>query len=209
MRDPVQPRAQRARRSDAQRSGAPEEDQEGGLEGVLGRVLVAEHLPADGENHRPMAGQNRLERGLGRLIPLVRASLEQVAVGQPDGTPCAEETPEVPLEVSRRCARHDLPSAQESTVPIFLFPTCGRRNTPFSSHRSGVAFASRTKKSNPPANSRTELSATFRIHQQSRRGSAVGVGPEIGSSGSLLGARRHPVANFLANERPVGASKGM
>ena len=32
---------------------------------------VAEHLPADGQDHRPMAGQDRLEGGLRRLIPPV------------------------------------------------------------------------------------------------------------------------------------------
>ena len=81
----MQPRAQRARLADAQRSGTADQDQERGLEGVLGRVRVAEHLPADGQDHRSMAGQDRLERGLGRLIPPVRESLEQLAVGQPDG----------------------------------------------------------------------------------------------------------------------------
>jgi hypothetical protein len=38
-------------------------------------------LPADGQDHRAMAGQERLEGGLRRLIPPVCESLEQLAVG--------------------------------------------------------------------------------------------------------------------------------
>ena len=84
-----------------------------------------------------MAGQDRLEGGLRRLIPPVRESLEQLAVGQPDGAARAEEPAEVPPEVSRRCARHDLPSAREPTLLILLFPMAGRRNTLFSGLQNG------------------------------------------------------------------------
>src|SRR5213076_2553202 len=50
---------------------------------------------------------------------------------QADGAAGAEELTEVPLEVSRRCARHDPPSAREPTVLILLFPMSSRRNTLF------------------------------------------------------------------------------
>jgi hypothetical protein len=81
-------------------------------------VCVAEHLSADGQDHRPMAGQDGLEGILGRLIPPVHESPEQLAISQADGAAGAEEPTEVPPKVPHRCAGHVLPSAREPTLLI-------------------------------------------------------------------------------------------
>src|SRR5262245_40906950 len=78
IRDAVQPRAQRTGLSDSQRTCALNQDQEGGLEGILGRVRFAEQLPANGQDQRAMAGEEGLEGSLSRLITSLRESLEQI-----------------------------------------------------------------------------------------------------------------------------------
>ena len=81
----------------------PGQDEEGGLRGVLGLVLVAEDLAADAEDHRPMPLDQRREGGLGRrLARLVGEPAEELAVGQARGRPVAEERRDVP-ECGRCC----------------------------------------------------------------------------------------------------------
>ncbi len=110
----MQPRAQRAGVAQPQRARTPHQDQEGGLERVLGGVAVAEDLAADRQHGRPVAGQDRLEGRLGLLgtppIPTRRREpLEELAVAQPDRAAGAEELPQVPAHVARRSARHARP----------------------------------------------------------------------------------------------------
>ncbi len=49
----------------AERRGLPGQDEEGSLESVLGKVVVAQELPADVQDHRPVAGHQRGEGVLG------------------------------------------------------------------------------------------------------------------------------------------------
>ena len=73
----------------AHRPGAAEQDHEGGLERILGRVHVAEHLLANRQNHRPVACQDGLESGLGRLIsPRAKRSSSSLSLS-PTGVPAA------------------------------------------------------------------------------------------------------------------------
>ena len=65
IRDLAQPAAQDLALAD--RAGSTGQDQEGGLERILDLVRVAEHAPADAQDHRPVAQDQRLEGGLGRL----------------------------------------------------------------------------------------------------------------------------------------------
>ena len=58
----VKPVAQDGARGE--RSGLAGQDEEGGLEGVLGVGLVAQHGPADVEHHRPVPVQQGVEGGL-------------------------------------------------------------------------------------------------------------------------------------------------
>ena len=48
----------------AERAGLAGQDEEGGLEGVLGELVVAQELSADAQDHRAMAGNQRGEGGL-------------------------------------------------------------------------------------------------------------------------------------------------
>jgi hypothetical protein len=56
------------------------EDGEGGLEGVLGGVVVAQNGPANAVDHRPVPPHQRLE---GRLVAPGRKGVQAVAVGRP------------------------------------------------------------------------------------------------------------------------------
>ncbi len=91
--DAVEPGPERIRVAD--RSGPSRQDEEDGLEGVLGMVVIAQELAADAEHHRPVAGHDGGEGGLvdrlaGRCDPL-----EQFAVGEPRGRTAREERPEL------------------------------------------------------------------------------------------------------------------
>ncbi len=68
------------------RSGLAHEDQEGGLEGVVGVVRVAQELPADAQDHGPMSFNQDREGGLGgrRIVPR-QEPLEELAIGQRAG----------------------------------------------------------------------------------------------------------------------------
>ena len=62
--DPVEPACRRVLTPD--RARPPGEDEEGRLEGVLGLVSVAEHAPADAEDHRSVAEDQHPE---GSFLP--------------------------------------------------------------------------------------------------------------------------------------------
>src|SRR5262249_1715282 len=69
-----------------------EENQESGLEGVLGIVRMPQHPPADGQHHRSMPPQQRLER---RLVALAHQSIEKLAgrqASQGSATEALEDT---------------------------------------------------------------------------------------------------------------------
>ena len=91
----------------AQRPGLFVQDEEDGLEGVLGLVPVAEELPADAQNHRPVAGDKRGESRLAGLIATGRDPLDQLPVGEPGRRTALEERPEI---TGQRCHRHVRPS---------------------------------------------------------------------------------------------------
>ena len=93
--------------------GPADEDEERGLEGVLGVVLVAQDRAADAEDHRPVPLDQGREGRPGRLVPVpvpVRTAGEpaqQLAVGQPARRARVEERPDV-LEYS---------SARDASIP--------------------------------------------------------------------------------------------
>src|SRR5262249_22190230 len=62
----------------ADRAGLPGQEEEGGLEGVLGILLLAQGAAADAQHHRPVPPQQRLER---RLVVPGQEGVEQVTVG--------------------------------------------------------------------------------------------------------------------------------
>jgi hypothetical protein len=71
----VQPAGQRV--GLAYRSGLSSEDEEGGLEGVLGVGLVAQDAAADVQDHRAVPPQEGRES---RLVPLAEEPPEQFLV---------------------------------------------------------------------------------------------------------------------------------
>ena len=63
------------------------QDQERGLEGILGVVGVAQDVAADIEDHRPMPCHQRLECRLGGLAAPSEESIQELGVGEVPGHP--------------------------------------------------------------------------------------------------------------------------
>jgi hypothetical protein len=76
----------------AERAGLPGQDEEGGLEGVLGELVVAHELSADAQDHRAMAGN---QRGEGGLVSPPDEPLEELAVGETRERTVLEERAEL------------------------------------------------------------------------------------------------------------------
>ena len=81
----VQPVAHQLALADGSRLTS--QDQEGGLEGVLGVLLVAEHAPAHPQHHRPVPLH---EAGEGAVVPVGGEVVQQLAVG---AVPCGRQLP--------------------------------------------------------------------------------------------------------------------
>ena len=112
MRHAVQPRAEPVRLP--QRPGLAGEEQEGGLEGVLGVVRVAEHLTADAQDQGPMPLQ---ERDKGRLVPLRDELLQQAAVALLVRSRRTGQVAEIAKNARQRLTCHE-PSPRR---PSFLY----------------------------------------------------------------------------------------
>ena len=126
----------------AQRPGLVGQDEEDGLEGVLGQVLVAEDLPADAQNHWSVAGDERGEGGLAGLIATGREPLDQLAVGEPGRRTALEERPEI---TAQRCHRHVRPSrSRRRSRAGRIWPTLAAcYPPPNSSHPLGTMLSGR------------------------------------------------------------------
>ena len=85
------------------RAGLLDQDEEGGLEGVLGVVGVAQDAPADGQDHRPVPRHQRLE---GRRIALGEEAVEELRVGEPGDGPAAEQAVDLPQGGAQRLDGH-------------------------------------------------------------------------------------------------------
>src|SRR5262245_48162462 len=80
------------------------QDQERGLERILGVVLVVQPVPAHAPDQPAVPAQQRRERG---LVALADEALEQLAVGLPGGW--ISEPLNVPQNGADLCASHDSP----------------------------------------------------------------------------------------------------
>lgn len=100
VRDAEQPT--RDRPAIADRTGPVRQDQEDGLEGVLGVVRVVEDAPADPQDHRPVPAHQLLESRLARLAAIRDEPVQQLAVRRRPDRP---EVPQ-PAQLVRRPARH-------------------------------------------------------------------------------------------------------
>ena len=104
MRNLIQPAGQSVSPSD--RPGPLHHHQEGGLEGILGVIGIAEDAAADAQHHRPVPRHQRLE---GAGISLFDEAVKELRVGQPrDDAPGEQSldlpqchTPSVSMDIGR------------------------------------------------------------------------------------------------------------
>ena len=89
--------------ADPERPGLAGQDEEDGLEGVLGLVLVAERGAADAPDHRPVPLDQRGEGRLGRaLISAAGEPLQERSVGQARNRAAVEDRAEPPQDGAGR-----------------------------------------------------------------------------------------------------------
>ncbi len=86
------PYSQVPSRSGSRTSALAGQDEEGGLEGVLGEVAIGKELAADAEYHRAVPHH---QGGEGGLVATVVEPLDELAVGEPDERAIVEERPEL------------------------------------------------------------------------------------------------------------------
>jgi hypothetical protein len=87
----------------------PGECQEGGLEGVLGVLLVAKDAAADVQDHRPVPPH---EGSKGSIIALSGETLQELRIRRLGGTLCPGQPPDVLKDKARLCVGHGLGSPQ-------------------------------------------------------------------------------------------------
>ena len=121
VRDSVEPVPDQVPRTD--RGGPPGQDEEGGLEGVLGQVRVADHAAADAQDHRPVPAD---QGGEGRLVVRRRRRTRDSwpspvvgVAGQHDAAQVRQQA------LGRRIGRHGLGSREGRRLPICYCPTRG------------------------------------------------------------------------------------
>ena len=90
-----------------ERPGLADQDQERGLEGILGVVRIIQHAPADAQHHRPMPLHQDREGQLGGLAPVGREPLQELSVRQVPDRPHVEERAELPEDSPILSDRHD------------------------------------------------------------------------------------------------------
>ena len=76
--------------------GLLDQDQEGGLKGILPVVRVDQHATADAQDHRSMPLDQDREGQLGGLAPAGREALQELAVGQVPDRSHVEEGAKLP-----------------------------------------------------------------------------------------------------------------
>jgi hypothetical protein len=110
------------------RGGLAGQDEEGGLEGVLG-VVVAEQAAADAPDHRPVPFD---KCGEGGRVPLLQETPQELPVGQA-GAVLEERGPAQALtDLARLVHAHVMPSAGVNARPLLLLAACRGIDTPFS-----------------------------------------------------------------------------
>jgi hypothetical protein len=98
-----------------------DEDKEGGLEGVLGIVVVPENTAAHPPDHRPMPLHKGCES---RLVTAADVVLQQLAIGQARTVP--QDAAEVLHDPVHRAGCH-VPSFAGATLTVYLITTRRRR----------------------------------------------------------------------------------
>jgi hypothetical protein len=83
--------------------GLLDEDEKGGLEGVVNVVRVAKIGAADAENHRAVAGDDRLEGG---VVAIANESIEELTLGQPRDAARSKESVDLAIDACELPGRH-------------------------------------------------------------------------------------------------------
>ncbi len=97
----MEPAADRA--VDPDRPGLAGQQEESGLEGVVGVVGIVEDPTADRHHHRPMT----LNQGLkGQFVAVRYVSFQEPAVGEARQGPLAEQAVDLPQSVATLCTGH-------------------------------------------------------------------------------------------------------
>ena len=125
--DAVEPGADALPRHDC--GGLADEDEKGGLEGVVGVVHVAEDAAANAEHHRSMAAHDGRKR---RFLVPVEVALQQGVIGRGGGL--LQHGPSQPLQSAAHMpACHCGPSM--TVVSISYLPARGRADVVFDNDR--------------------------------------------------------------------------
>jgi hypothetical protein len=101
VRDCIQPVPQWL--ATVKRGSLAHQDEERGLEGILGGLSVVQHAAADTEDHRSVPSHQRLE---GHLVAHGRVTLEQLPLGQTGETPALHEPFDLLLNDAAGLTRH-------------------------------------------------------------------------------------------------------
>ena len=102
----VQPAGQR--RPPADRGGLPGQNKEGGLEGVLRVLVMAQHAPADPHDQRAVAPH---QRGEGGLVAGGAKAVQQVGVGRRSGVAGRRQLADLSHRGGQRGRGHEFKSS--------------------------------------------------------------------------------------------------
>jgi hypothetical protein len=92
----------------------PDQHEKRGLKGILRIVRIPQQLPANGQHHRPVAGQNLFE---GCLVVLVDEALQDFPISDADRSGPAHEGANVPKNIGKCWRSH--PDGTSSGLPLF------------------------------------------------------------------------------------------
>jgi hypothetical protein len=185
----------------ADRAGFQHQDEERGLEGVLGVVGVAEDVAADPEHHRAVLLDQGDEGDLGDLTPAEEA-FDELIVRQCRGGPDAEERPDVVEGNPPTLAFHESGSPMKPTLRCRVRKGASpfqlsRRIPPVANPRGGMERSRCTTAGNLIIDSFTPNAATFQASIVPEPSSLLTLALRIvGASFGLLRRRRVKWAPF-------------
>jgi hypothetical protein len=105
---------------DPHRTGLARQDEEGGLESVLRRVLIPQDGPAGAQDRRSVPLDQGREGALPRLTAPAADILQQLPVRQPAGRPRPEERLDVPEGAAESAPRHHPDPSSTESSPISM-----------------------------------------------------------------------------------------